>query len=142
MEETKKLLHALSLQQNNTQPLSVSPRKSKQLNTAKEEETLLKIAIDEYNDLFPKILLITQKEFIPSLIKMIEIAMTPSTNNFSEDCMVKVVSIIQSQYYEPEYFKVHKLIKSITNLKLYEKLESNYIPHCNKTKEAIHTCGE
>lgn len=142
MEETKKLLHALSLQQNNTQPLSVSPRKSKQSNTAKEEETLLKIAIDEYNDLFPKILLITQKEFIPSLIKMIEIAMTPSTNNFSEDCMVKVVSIIQSQYYEPEYFKVHKLIKSITNLKLYEKLESNYIPHCNKTKEAIHTCGE
>ena len=41
------------------------------MNLKKEEQVILKIAIDEYNDLFPKILEISKQDFLPTLEKYI-----------------------------------------------------------------------
>ena len=45
------------------------------MNLKKEEQVILKIAIDEYNDLFPKILEISKQDFLPTLEKYIEISL-------------------------------------------------------------------
>lgn len=108
-----------------------------------EEERLFKIALEEYYDLFPKILITSELEFIENLIKLIKIALAEKIKDFSEDSIVKVVSLIKTKYFEPDYLKINNLIQSIGNIKAYEKLNSsNCISHCNKTGEPVHTCGD
>ena len=114
-----------------------------QINVTKDEQLVLKIAIEEYKDLFNKILEIPQSNFISILEKYVQISLIPKNLILPSGTLRKILQIIQYQYYQPEYDKIHKLINSIDNIALYEKFSgNNFYPHCNNCKEPIHTCGK
>ena len=113
-----------------------------QIQLTKEEAQILKLAIEEYKELFPRILEITQPKFIPTLEKYLKITLFPKKQIFQTYSLSKILKIIKEKYYEPEYEKINKLIHSITNIKLCETFtKKNFIPHCNKNCEPIHSCG-
>ncbi len=108
----------------------------------KEEESILKISIEEYNELFPRILEITHPNFIPILEKYIKISLIPKNPILQSTSFNKIIQIIQEKYYEPEYEKINKIIQSISDITLYETYNgTNFIPHCNNHCEPIHSCG-
>ncbi len=91
-----------------------------QINITKDEQLVLKIAIEEYKDLFNKILEIPQSNFISILEKYVQISLIPKNLILPSGTLRKILQIIQYQYYQPEYDKIHKLINSIDNISLYE----------------------
>ena len=108
----------------------------------KEEESILKISIEEYNELFPRILEITHPNFIPILEKYIKISLIPKNPILQSTSFNKIIQIIQEKYYEPEYDKINQIIQSISDISLYETYNGkNFIPHCNNHCEPIHSCG-
>lgn len=108
-----------------------------------EEDNLLSIALDEYDDLFPNIMTCPQADFIPILERYIQIALVPKGKVYPSGTLSKIIKIIQHKYYEPEYLLVNKLIQSIDNIKACEKLSgNNYVPHCNSTSTPVHKCGD
>ncbi len=113
-----------------------------QIQLTKEEEQILKLAIEEYNELFPRILEITQEKFIPTLEKYLNITLIPKKQIFQTYSLSKILKIIKEKYYVPEYEKINKIIHSIKNIKLCETFTNrNFIPHCNKNCQPIHSCG-
>ena len=115
---------------------------SKQITLSKNEELILKMAIDEYKDLFSKIIQIPQKEFMTMLEKYLEITLTPKNIILPSANLKKILNIIQFQYYQKEYDKINQLIHSINSISSFDKFNGpNYFPHCNNNKEPIHSCG-
>ena len=110
---------------------------------SKEEETLLQLAITEYNDYLPNILTVKTQDFIPNVAKYIKISSQSKGIDCNEQALSKVLKIIHHQYYEKEYIKVNEIIQSITNIDKCKRFKgTNYIPHCNRCISAIHTCGD
>ena len=108
----------------------------------KEEESILKISIEEYKELFPRILEISHSNFIPILEKYLKISLIPKNPILQSTSFNKIIQIIQDKYYEPEYEKINKIIQSISDIKLCETYNGkNFIPHCNNHCEPIHSCG-
>ena len=115
---------------------------SKQIVLSKNEELILKMAKEEYKDLFPKIIEISQKDFMLMLEKYLEISLMPKNIILPSGTLKKILNIIQFQYYQKEYDKINQLINSIESTSTCEKYNgNNFYPHCNKNKEAIHSCG-
>ena len=115
---------------------------SKQITLSKNEELILKMAIEEYKDLFSKIIQIPQKEFMTMLEKYLEITLTPKNIILPSANLKKILNIIQFQYYQKEYDKINQLIHSINSISSFDKFNGpNYFPHCNNNKEPIHSCG-
>ena len=113
------------------------------LNLTKDEQSIFKIAIEEYDDLFHKILEIPQINFISILEKYIQISLIQKNIILPSGTTKKILDIIKNHYYEPEYEKIHHLINSISNISNCEIYsENDFYPHCNKCKELIHTCGK
>ena len=114
----------------------------KGLYLSKEEEKLLNIAIEEYNDLFPKILILPKSEFLSQLKRYFQITLVPRNVFLPRETLNRLLKIIENQIYIKEYEQIDSLIKSINNINsciYYEGI--NYIPHCNKTSKAIHKCN-
>ena len=110
-----------------------------------EEEALLKTAIEEYDDLFPKIMVHSKANFMSLLEKYITISSQAKNIDFNNQSMSKILQIINVKYYNPEYTKVQQLIQSIDNIQKYPKytLTSSHIPHCNKDiSPPVHRCGD
>ena len=115
---------------------------SKQITLSKNEELILKMAIEEYKDLFSKIIQIPQKEFMTMLEKYLEISLTPKNIILPSNNLKKILNIIQFQYYQKEYDKINQLIHSIDSISSFDKFNGpNFFPHCNNNKEPIHSCG-
>ena len=113
-----------------------------QMNLKKEEQVILKIAIDEYNDLFPRILEISKQDFLPILEKYLEISLIPKNLIMQSGTLSKILQIIQNEYYEPECDRINHIIHSINNISTCDKFNgNNFIPHCNHFSEPIHSCG-
>ena len=109
----------------------------------KDEEALLSLAVNEYNDYLPNILTVKTQDFIPNVAKYIKITSQAKGIDCNEQSLNKVLKVIRYKYYEKEYARVNEIIQSITNIDSYKKFKgSNYIPHCNRCKGAIHTCGD
>ena len=114
----------------------------KGLYLSKEEEKLLNIAVEEYNDLFPKILILPKSEFLSQLKRYFQITLVPRNVFLPRETLNRLLKIIENQIYIKEYEQIDSLIKSINNINsciYYEGI--NYIPHCNKTSKAIHKCN-
>ncbi len=114
----------------------------KGLYLSKEEEQLLNIAIEEYNDLFPKILILPKSEFLSQLKRYFQITLVPRNVFLPRETLNRLLKIIENQIYIIEYDQIDSLIKSINNINsciYYEGI--NYIPHCNKTSKAVHKCN-
>ena len=60
-----------------------------------EEEPLLSIALDEYDDFFPNIMTCPQADFIPILERYIQIALVPKGKVYSSGTLSNVLKIIQ-----------------------------------------------
>ena len=108
----------------------------------KEEETLLNMLIDEYNDLFPKILSLPKNKFLSELKRYFQITLVPRNVFLPRETLDKLLKIIENQLYNKEYDQIDSLIKSINNVDSCIYFEgTNYIPHCNKTSKPIHKCN-
>ena len=146
MDEYKHLFINSRKKQNNYINRAISPSPKKSAKTLSiEEEHLLKTAIEEYDDLFPKIMLVSQQNFISILEKYITISSQAKSIDINQQSLTKIIAIINEKYYRPEYIKVQKLIQSIKNIQTFPKFTSTnlYIPHCNKDiLTPIHRCGE
>ena len=115
---------------------------SNKITLSKNEEQILKLAIEEYGDLFPRIIEISQKEFMTLLEKYIEIDLVPKNIILPNGSLKKILNIIQYQYYQKEYDKINQLIHSIDSITTCEKFKgTNFFPHCKYNKEPIHICG-
>ena len=112
---------------------------TKKYSLNKDEESLLKIAIDEYNDLFPNLLNIHKKDFISNLEKFIIISL--KNIHYSSNTFKTIISIIQKDFYEVEFSIVNELMHNLKEKNCIKFIEKNYIPHCNKTTTPLHNCG-
>ena len=113
-----------------------------------EEEKLLKKYIDEYNDLFQKILILTPNDFIQILKKMIVISLKDKFNGFSKEIKLKIEDLIIEKLYCHDYKYALFAKKNLVNRKYshFFSLKNNeeIIPHCDKCKKDgnyIHECG-
>ena len=112
---------------------------SKKYSLNKDEESLLKIAIDEYNDLFPNLLNIHKKDFISNLEKFIIISL--KNIHYNSNTIKTILNIIQKDFYEVEFSIVNELMHNLKEKNCTKFIEKNYIPHCNKTTTPLHNCG-
>ena len=104
-----------------------------------EDEALLKLAVNEYADLFPKILQIPQSDFIPTLERFVLISLK-GKGSYNGKALAKVLSIIKQTHYDIDYNKLKACSAAkITSLKKLETV--SYIPHCNHNAPPIHKCG-
>ena len=114
-----------------------------------EEKKLLKKYMDEYNDMYQKILILSQPEFIEKLKKHIELSLRSKINKYSEKSKNKVQEFLIEKIYQSDYKYAQVIQKNIENRNRFE-ISKNYfkgeiIPHCDKDKKNgyyIHSCGE
>ena len=115
----------------------------KKLNLSDNEIILLKIAIDEYSDLFPEILNMNKNDFLTSLQKYILINISPKNIILPTGTLSKILKIIEINYYQPEYDYILSLMKTLKSCHNFLTINNaNFLTHCSKTHKAIHKCGE
>ena len=68
-----------------------------------EEEKLLKKYLEEYNELYQKILILSPKEFIRTMVKRVEITMKEKFNGFSNNTKSKIEDFIIEKIYCHDY---------------------------------------
>ena len=75
---------------------SVENLKISNYSTAQKEEDsfLYQIALEEYNDLFPEILILSKPNFFSSLEKYIQITLSTSGKIFSEEAIKNILFLI------------------------------------------------
>ena len=107
------------------------------------ESLLLDKVLEEYNDLFPEIICLKKENFICLFQKYIQIYFASKNILFSNDILHKIMEIIINDYYLLEKEKIDNYIKSLDKSQIFnDNLNRNYIPHCYKTSNPVHTCGE
>ena len=123
--------------------------KNNQISFNSEEEKLLKKYLDEYNDLYQKILIYTPNDFIQILKKMLLISLKDKINGFSKEIKYKIEDFIIEKIYCHDYKYALFVKKNLLNRKNNHffsspKENEELIPHCNKCKKDgfyIHECG-
>jgi len=123
-------------------------QKNNAISFSSEEEKLLKKYIDEYNDLYQKILILSPNDFIQILKKMIAISLKEKFNGFSKEIKLYIEEFIVEKIYCHDYKYSLFAKRSLNNRKnnQYFSLKENeeLIPHCDKCKKDgyyIHECG-
>ena len=114
-----------------------------------EEEKLFKKYLEEYNELYEKILILSPNDFIQSMIKRVEITLKDKINGFSYFSKSKIKEFIIEKIYCHDYkyalFAKKNILKRNT-IEIYSHYFNNkIIPHCEKDKKDdyyIHSCGE
>ena len=104
-----------------------------------DESNLYQIALEEYKDLFPQILLLSKKDFFDSLERYIQISLATSDKIFPKGALKKVLNLIEKKYYNEELIKIEKKIRQIN---FDDDTKVNFLPHCKYTKKMMHSCGE
>ena len=114
-----------------------------------DEKKLLKKYIEEYNDMYQKILILTPNDFIEKLIKHVELSLRSKINKFSQKTRDKIQKFITEKIYESDYNYAQIIQKNILKRNRYELSKNIFkgeiIPHCDKDKKTgfyIHSCGE
>ena len=114
-----------------------------------QEEKLFKKYVEEYNELFEKILIYNPNDFIKLLSKRIDLIMKKKFNGLSGDKKSKIEDFIVEKIYCHEYKNALFAKKNISK-RDKTSLESHIfqeeiIPHCDNDKKNgyyIHSCGE
>ena len=81
---------------------NISPKKNIIL-LSKEEEKLLKKYVEEYNELYQKILILSPNDFIQTLSKLVKIVIKDKINGFSSNNISKVENFILEKIYANDY---------------------------------------
>ena len=109
-----------------------------------EEEALLRLAVNEYRDLFPLIISLSQSEFINKLESYVLISLNKNIN-FAHGTISKIINIVKTEYYNVDYIRINKIIQSLSVDKintLSRFTTNNFISHCNISTPPYHSCGE
>ena len=114
-----------------------------------EEKKLYKKYLDEYNDIYQKILILSESEFNENIKKRVEIALKSKIKNYSSNTLLKIEKYIKEEVYTPDYKLASIIKKNILNRTKREialhYFRGEIIPHCGEDKRDdyyIHTCGE
>ena len=123
--------------------------KKKFISFSLEEEKLLKKYIEEYNELYEKILLLSSKDFFQSLIKRIEITLKEKFNDYSKNSKMKIENFVMDKIYSNDYkyalFAKSNILQRCSSEINYHYFNDEIIPHCENDKKDnyyIHTCGQ
>ena len=118
-------------------------------NFSEEEKKLLKKYIDEYNDIYQKILLLSESDFNENIKKRIEITVKSKLKNYSPNSIVKIENYLKDNIYTQDLKFASIIKKNILNRTKREialhYFRGEIIPHCTEDKKDdyyIHTCGE
>ncbi len=85
----------------------------------KEDETnLYQIALDEYKDLFPEILILSKKDFFSALERYIQINLATSDKIYPKGVLKKIINSIEKKCYNDEILKIEKKLKKNNFAKL------------------------
>ncbi|MCQ2816059.1 MAG: protein kinase [archaeon] len=103
----------------------------------REEENFFRMALDEYNDLFPEIIRLPKPQFVSALEKYIQIS---QRNPIQKNIFKSVMDKILREYYEKDYIFINQLISKLTSKNCKPIEEMIFIPHCAKTVKLLHTC--
>ena len=114
-----------------------------------EEEKLLKIYYEEYNEAYPKILLLNPFEFFQNIIKGLELTLKDKLNGFPSSSKSKIEDYLLEKVYPSDYKFALFVKKNIKN-RTKDEICSHYfkgeiLAHCEYDKYNdfyIHTCGE
>ena len=124
-----------------------SIKNSIQLNS--EEEKLLKKYLEEYDELFEKIIILSPNDFIQTLKKRVEITLKEKINGFSNDSKLKIEEFIIEKIYCHDYkyslFAKNHIFKRNKYQIISHYFNNKIIPHCENDKKDdyyIHICGE
>ena len=104
--------------------------------------TLMNIALEEYNDLFPEILNQTKKKFLTTLQKYIQINLSHKNIILPPNTLNKIIQSIDNEYFQEDYKLINDLLSSFNKIFCPKYLSKNFISHCKNTKNAIHKCGQ
>ena len=123
--------------------------KENKISFTEDEKRLLKIYMEEYNDMYQKILILTADDFAKKLIKHVELSLRSKINKYSQETRDKIQDFLMEKIYQPDYKNAQIIRKNIIKRNIYE-LSKNYfkdeiIPHCDKDKKNgyyMHSCGE
>jgi hypothetical protein len=114
-----------------------------------EEKKLLIKYLNEYNEIFERILKLSQNEFISNVRKRVEIELKDKINNYSSVEKRKIEKYVIENYYLPDLKLALIIKKHIINQTNKDKdkffSEEEIIPHCEYDKNNnyyIHSCGE
>ena len=126
---------------------NTTEQKNKIIKFDSEEEKLLKKYVDEYNDLYQKILILSPNDFMQILKKMLLISLKEKFDDFSKEIKSKIEDFIIEKIYCHDYKYALFAKKRLLNRKnqiFSLKEEEEIIPHCNNCKKNgyyIHECG-
>ena len=124
-------------------------KKQKDIIFTEEEENLLTKYLEEYNDTYPKILLLNPLEFFQNILKGIELTMKEKINGFSQESKTKIEEYIIEKVY-PSDFKFATFVRKNIKNRNSSEISSHYfkneiLNHCDNDKcngFYIHSCGE
>ena len=126
---------------------NISPKKNIIL-LSSEEEKLLKKYIEEYNELYQKILILSPNDFIQTLSKRVKIVLKEKINGFSSSNITKVENFILEKIYANDYkhslFAKRSILQRDQNELNNHYFTGDIIPHCDNDKKDgyyIHSCG-
>ena len=104
-----------------------------------DEKKLLKRFIEEYNDMYQKILILSEDEFIDKLIKHVELSLRSKFYKYSQKIRDNVQEFITEKIYKSDYNYAQIIQKSIEKRNRYELSKNVFkgeiIPHCDKDKK-------
>ena len=127
---------------------NISPKRNIIL-LSSEEEKLLKKYIEEYNELYQKILILSPNDFIQILSRRVKIVLKEKINGFSSSNITKVENFILEKIYSNDYkhslFAKRSILQRDQNELNNHYFNENIIPHCNNDKKDgyyIHSCGK
>ena len=69
-------------------------KKQKEIKFNEEEENLLSKYLEEYNDTYPRILILNPLEFFQNILKGLELTMKEKINGFSQESKTKIEEYI------------------------------------------------
>ena len=97
-------------------------KKPKDIILTEEEENLFTKYIEEYNDTYPKILLLNPLEFFQNVLKGLELSLKEKINGFSQESKTKIEEYIIEKIYPSDYKfasfvrkKIHQKFHHITS---------------------------
>ena len=122
--------------------------KNNNISLSSEEEKLLKKYLDEYNELYQKIIILSTDEFIQSLTKRVEITLKEKFNGFSQKTKKFIENLILEKIYSNDYkyaiFAKRNILQRNPSEIDFHYFNNEIIPHCDNDKKEgfyIHTCG-
>ena len=124
-------------------------KKPKDIILTEEEENLFTKYLEEYNDTYPKILILNPLEFFQNVLKGLELTLKEKINGFSQESKTKIEEYIIEKIYPSDYKFASFVRKNIKNRNTSD-ISSHYfkgeiLNHCDKDKldeYYIHSCGE